>query len=204
MDYSNWSDKPEHLDENMVRLYERFLLGTLATGASKMSDGFISELGISSSLLAESYLTKLSGESFSFDFKDSAADVEKAVAEFKCSPWDEGLDPYFIATRTEKDETVKQIKSLTEYREVKNTGLGEEATPLIKRRFIEVDSVYRHLRNALAHGCFRVLTESSPANEKLFFYDVDRNDAVSCCALVSVAMLDDWYQVACDIAKKKL
>lgn len=188
----------------MVRLYERFLLGTLATGASKMSDSFISVLGISSSLLAESYLTRLSGEGVVFDFKDSAADVEKAVGEFACSPWDEGLDPYFIATRTEKDEAVKQIKSLSEYREAENTGLGEEATPLIKRRFIEVDSVYRHLRNALAHGCFRVLTESGPSNKKLFFYDIDRNDAVSCCALVSFAMLENWYQVACDLAKKKL
>ena len=204
MDYSTWSVKPDHLDKKMVQLYERFLLGSLATGASKMSRDFISALGITTTALAEGYLRKLAGKKIRFDFKELAADVEKAVTELAVDPWDATLPSYFIAVRSTKDELDSQIQSLPEYKEAKNKNLGEEVTPLIKRRFFEVDTIYRHLRNALAHGCFRQIAAGDQEEERLFFYDIDTKGNVSCCSLVPFAMLDRWYEASCEAANKKL
>ena len=204
VDYSTWSVKPDHLDENMVRLYERFLLGSLATGASKMSSDFISALGITTTALAEGYLTKLAGEKICFDFKELAADVEEAVTELGADPWDATLPSYFIAVRSAKDELDSQIQSLPEYKEAKDKNLGKEVTPLIKRRFFEIDTIYRRLRNALAHGCFRLIAAGDQEEERLFFYDIDTKGNVSCCSLVPFAMLDQWYEASCRVANKKL
>lgn len=204
MDYSTWSVRPECIEGDLASLYERFLLGSLATGASKMSDDYIETLGILNSVLAEIYLTKLAGDCLIFDFKESAADVETAVSNFGCNPWDDHLAPYFIATRSEKEATIKEIELLPEYKQAEQTKMGKEAVPIIKRRFIEIDSVYRHLRNALAHGCFRMVDRGGSGDKNFFFYDVNRCDAVSCCSLIPMSIFNTWYETACDVAQKKL
>ena len=169
-----------------------------------MSCSFMETLNLTSSALAEGYLTRLSKAGVNLIFKDSAAGVEEAIEAFGSVPWDDKLEPYFIATRSEKDATVLRIKSLPEYKQLENSGLEEETTPIIKRRFIEVDSVYRHLRNALAHGCFRCTSKKNADCKRLFFYDLDRNSSVSSCALIPISTLNDWYKISCSVAKKKL
>lgn len=204
MDYSTWSIRPDHLDKSMVLLYERFLLGSLATGASMMSLGFIDALHLSNSSLAQGYLTRLAKGGCKIEFKENAADVEAVIEGFGCDPWDDSLSTCFIGTRSEKVETLERIKALPEYAQSEGSNLSEETTPLIKRRFIEVDSVYRHLRNALAHGCFRQIEQEGDIEDKLFLFDIDKNDSVSCCALLNKEILDSWYSIACNVAETKL
>lgn len=202
MDYSSWSIKPKHIEGHLAILFERFLLGTLAVGASRMGTGFIEALNISNSAMAQAYLERMRKIGFEPQFKDSASEVEEAIVELGCDPWNRNLGAYYFGTRSEKEETLSEIKALPEYIQSKESKLAAEATPLIKRRFVEIDSIYRHLRNALAHGCFRLLEREKAPD--IFFYDIDRNGSVSCCAVLPFDVLEALHRLNCDIAEKRL
>lgn len=199
IDTSNWSSpKPASIPLELVPVFERYLLGTLATDCSRMGNDFIPTLSLSYSSYAESYLNRMR-EHLNISFKDSSADVENEVNTWTVDPWT--LDPFYICTRTENVKTKNQVERLAEYQGMADTKISEEVGPLIKRRFHEIDSIYRHLRNALAHGCFRLVNHCE--GNRLFFYDLSGN-SLTCVALVPLSTLEKWYSLACSSAKRQL
>ena len=161
IDYLGWIPEDCHLDENRAWIVEKYLLKSLAVGASKRSRGFIDELEIRHSSSAEALLKRLESDDFRFDFKNNAHEVESYVVELEGLPWE--LGEYYVCTRSDKKALIDAVSELDEYIAVDSSSLADEGLPQIKERFREVDAVFRHLRNAIAHGCFRYEAGDQPA-----------------------------------------
>ncbi|MEQ2638218.1 hypothetical protein [Paratractidigestivibacter faecalis] len=119
MNCSTWPHRPERFDSFLSSLFDRYLLGSLATGASKMGKGCIAALGLSNSTLARAYMERIEKLDVAITFCDAAKDVETSVEQMRFQPWNISLGNYFIGTRTEKDLTIKEVESLPEYIESK-------------------------------------------------------------------------------------
>ena len=184
----------------VIPLYERYLLSSPAIGASIRSSGFIGDLGITTSTLAEEWLRVLDSERSIIQFFESAALLEKRAIELQESNLLFGPNQYYLCTRSEKRQLIKAVEQLDEYSTSASSKLGKRATKLIMRRYYEVDSVYRHIRNALAHGCFELIS-----HERFFFLDLD-NDAekLTAIGMLTTNTLEKWYKEACNLAERKL
>ena len=205
MDYSNWSARPMEYPEDLIRIIDRFLFGSLALGASEMSKGFIRALDVTFSSEAQAVVERFGDESFDLRFFDSATSLEEELGN-RCSnadPWDCG--EYYFCTRSNKANAKGEIENLEEYKKVNRAGIKREATHDVKRRFFELDSVFRHLRNALAHGCFRYIAkdDASMHEKALFVYDLS-GSKISAAGLLSVSRLNSWYSDLCTIAGGRL
>ena len=205
MDYSKWSVRPTEYPKDLIRVIDRFLFGSLALGVSEMSEGFILALDVTLSTEAQAIVEGLSDESFSLRFFDSSTALEEELSEYcqSSDPWNCG--EYYFCTRSNKANVRGEIENLKEYKKVNRAGIKSEATQHVKRRFFELDSVFRHLRNSMAHGCFRYIAECDAApNEKaLFFYDLS-GSKITAAGLLSMSRLDAWYTGLCRIAGGKL
>lgn len=184
----------------VIPLYERYLLASPAIGASIRSSGFISDLGITTSALAEEWPRILDPEDNIIQFFESAASLEKRAIELQSNNLLFGPNQYYLCTRSEKSQLIKTVEKLDEYSASASSKLGKKATKLIMRRYYEVDSVYRHIRNALAHGCYELI-----AHDRFFFLDLD-NDAAKLTAIgvLTTNTLEKWYKEACNLAERKL
>ena len=195
--YSSWVDASIGITKQLVPIFERYLLRSLATGASAMGESCIDALSLSNSTIALGYLTRLEGIGLKCNFVCTSKEVADYVECLGAAPWT--AEPFFVCIRSEKSETKKKISNLKEYQEVADSAVSQEVGALVQRRFYEVDSIFRHLRNALAPGCFRV------SDKNLFFFDLKQDsDLLSCCALVPFSVLEDWYKLSCNMAKRKL
>lgn len=183
----------------MISIYERFLLGSLATDSSLMGYDCIETLSLNNSSIAKGYLVRLKEIGLNPNFLESSEEVERYLKEMDGNPWDQS--PFLVLTRSDNSKLLSQVESLSEYREVTSSKAVIEVAPMVKRRFQEVDGLFRHLRNALAHGCFRYIADS----ESLFFFDLKSNKTgVSCVGLEPLKVLNAWYGVSCEFAEDRL
>ncbi len=188
------------IPKEVIPLYERYLLACPAIGASIRSSGFIDELGITTSALAKEWLRVLDPNHDIIQFFDSAADLEKETDKRQASNQLFGPSQYYLCTRSEKACLAKSVKRLNEYSESESSKLGKQATQLIMRRYYEVDSVYRHIRNALAHGCFQLTS-----NGRFIFFDTGSDtEKITALGMLTTTTLEKWYEKACSLAEKKL
>lgn len=198
-DYRSWVLKPAVIPDKMISIYERFLLRSLATDSSLMGYDCIETLSLSNSSIAKGYLVRLKEIGLNPNFLESSEEVERYLEEMDGNPWDQS--PFLVLTRSDNSKLLSQVKSLSEYREVASSKAVIEVAPMVKRRFQEVDGLFRHLRNALAHGCFRYIADS----ESLFFFDLKSNKTgVSCVGLEPLKVLNAWYGVSCEFAEDRL
>lgn len=63
IEYSSWCTTDTSIPDDLVPIFERFLLGSMAIGASVKTRGFMEELGIANSVLAENLLSQMKGDS---------------------------------------------------------------------------------------------------------------------------------------------
>lgn len=198
-DYHSWVLKPAVIPDKMISIYERFLLRSLATDSSLMGYDCIETLSLSNSSIAKGYLVRLKEIGLNPNFVESSEEVERYLEAMDGNPWDQS--PFLVLTRSDNSKLLSQVKSLSEYREVTSSKAVIEVAPMVKRRFQEVDGLFRHLRNALAHGCFRYIADS----ESLFFFDLKSNKTgVSCVGLEPLKVLNAWYGVSCEFAEDRL
>lgn len=201
IDTSGWTQPNTEISDELRSLFERYLLACPAIGTSRLSNGFIQDLGIRTSSLAREWLRQLDPEHAILQFTDKVEQANELIALKQVEGRLFGPSEYYICHRTERQATRDVIQSLPEYAETSQSKLGKKATDSIKRRFFEVDAIYTHVRNALAHGCFRFLEEDGT----LFFFDRRAEDKnLSAAGLLHVETLNRWYKKACDLAGKKL
>lgn len=199
LDYRSWVTKPAQIPPEMVSVYERYLLGSLATDASLMGHDCVDVLSLKNSSIAKGYLTRLEEIGLVPEFLDSSEDVGNYIQNMDGTPWEQL--PYLVMTRSENSKLLNRVKELNEYQEAATSKAADEAEPMIRRRFQEVDALFRHIRNALAHGCFKYLESSG----SLFFFDLKQDKSgISCIGLEKMKTLDDWYKVSCSFAEQKL
>ena len=199
LDYCSWVTKPAKIPPEMVPVYERYLLGSLATDASLMGHDCVRVLSLKNSSIAKGYLARLEEIGLAPDFVDSSEEVGNYILNMDGMPWEQS--PYLVMTRSENTKLLKQIVELNEYREAASSKVANEVEPMIKRRFQEVDALFRHIRNALAHGCFKYLESS---DSLFFFYLKQDKSGVSCIGLERIKTFDDWYGLSCSLAELKL
>lgn len=205
MNYNDWPRRPKSYNIELIQIVDRYLLGSLAIGVSQMSRSFIEALDVTLSVEAETIVKQLAGESLDMVFFDSAAELKEKFESLQIenSPWEH--EEYFYCIRTNKAEARTKVESLKEYEKANRQGLKEEATSQIKRRFYELDSIFRHLRNALAHGCFRYIDASDSIFGKSMFFFFDLNsEKVTSIGVLSVERLSLWYTSLCRIAGDKV
>lgn len=197
-----WALKPNEWTDDLYRVIRRFLICSLAYDTTQMASSFMEALNIHGSAVAEQFLKEIEKRfGFEIDFCESAKEVEEKTSGYGEKPWDfKGC--YFICVRSEKDSLTRVVKQTTDYADSASNRLEKGANEVILRRFYEVDAIYRHLRNGLAHGCFRVLCEKT--DPRLFVFDVNQYGTLSACILLSFFHLDDLYELACSVAKRKL
>ena len=195
--YSAWADASLKITDELIPIFDRYLLHSLATGASSMGQSCIDALSLCNSAIAFGYLKRLEVIGLKCSFAGSTSEVDSYVEKLGDKPWE--ADPFFVCIRSARTETIQRIHELREYQEVAASAVSEEVGEIVQRRFIEVDSLFRHLRNALAHGQFRV------NGTNLFFFDLKQDGkSLSCCALVPLSTLNEWYEVSCNVAKRRL
>lgn len=200
LDFKALFSSNSSIPTEIVPLYEQYLLASPAIGASARSSGFISDLGITTSALAEEWLRVLNPERSIIHFYESAASLEEKAIELQGNNLLFGPNQYYLCTRSEKTQLIRSVEKLDEYSASANSKLGKRATKLIKRRYYEVDSVYRHIRNALAHGCFELNT-----HDRFFFLDMDGDaEKLTAIGMLTINTLEEWYKKACNLAERKL
>ncbi|MEG1167684.1 MAG: hypothetical protein RSD93_06455 [Gordonibacter sp.] len=203
VDVGGWVRTPVVFDEEMAHIYERFLLGSMALGVSSMSEGFIDTLGIRNTILVKDFMELLELGDFAFEFKESVDEVERHIEnllETNCELWS-GRE-YYVCNRSCANQITEACTHLPEYAEVAGTPLANSGVKLIKRRFYELDSIFRHIRNSLAHGTFRVGGEGE--QRMFFFYDLNKNSKITAVALLSFARLNEWYTHICRMAGRRV
>lgn len=198
----SWVDEGSSIPEQLVPIFERFLLGSVSVGVSKRTSGFIDELNLVNSQLVTVFLKKMEDNEFQFEFKRNASEVEKAIENNSNQPWDDGEK--YICVPSSKKELSTAIDNLHEIKELESSVLREDVKEIVRARFNELDAIFRHLRNALAHGCFRYINSSKNGNGSIFFFDINSSGDVSAIATLSLERLDSWYNLICSNAKKKV
>lgn len=174
-----WADAGTAIPKVLEPIFEHYLLGTLAVGVSARSRGFIEELGIVTAAEADDWLKRLE-ECVAIDPKKKTSEVEEVVA-LRPVAW-EG-DTYCT------------------YRRHDHVGVpsGEKAPsgadPIAKSQLKKIDGFYRHLRNALAHGRFRLVGEEGAV--RLFYFDLDNQKRLTAVGLVPTASLNELREEAC-------
>lgn len=187
-----------HLSQNEERKHEKFLtkiisefmLRSLAFDVSQLSPGFPHQLGLDSSARASSYIERFEEKlQTEVKFYKRAEDLEQFVSSLPEKPW-ASQDTFFAVATTSNEHLNKYITKTDEVNNIckyRNT-LNEKE--FVKQRYFEVDSIFRHFRNALAHGCIRIVTDAG--SQKLFFFDTNPADKLSAIGLLTFQQLGDW------------
>lgn len=191
----DWTDDGHGLleDENLRFVVDEFLLRSPSMGESALSTGFIKEQRVMFSALAEELTERLLGDVEHVFFESSSELVSHVAPKIVlCNrPWNLGEFVYqTVGDSTDLDE---EFKNLAEIKDGVTGGLAEGAQKRVKKRYREVNSIYRHLRNALAHGCFKRVDISGVAG--LFYYDLNDEKKLSAIAAVTFERLGRWRTV---------
>lgn len=202
MNVSGWSLRPTEWGDELNRVIRLFLICSPAYDVTHMAQSFIESMNITKSAVAEQFVEEMKKElGVSIDFCDDALEVERHIEGFADDPWDSESE-YLVCVRSKKESLTNAVKQATDYGRDAANQLEKKANENILRRFYEVDAVYRHLRNGLAHGCFRLVERGG--NQYLFFFNVNEGGNVSACGLLSFEHLDCLYQLGCTVAKREL
>ena len=86
LDYCSWVTKPAKIPPEMVSVYERYLLGSLATDASLMGHDCVRVLSLKNSSIAKGYLARLEEIGLAPDFVDSSEEVGSYIQNIDGMP----------------------------------------------------------------------------------------------------------------------
>lgn len=197
MDCCGWAKEPEEWTEEIYAIIQRFLIKSIAIDTSNMTENYVALLGITRSATAQALLDRIGKLGIEVEFKDKAEEVESSLSG-KESNWKLIPAGRYVCTRS-SSRKLHGVVGTEEYDAVGGTILEKDARTNIKRRFLEVDAVFRHLRNALAHGCFRII--DGPC---ILFFDKNSHGKVSAYACLSFEALNRLYQLLCDVAQRKI
>ena len=180
------------LSSTATRLFEWYVLGAPAINVSKRSQGFIQDAHIDTTLAAEAYFSSLNESGFSIQVLDKSSDLETKINELQKHNSEFWLDGELaLMVRGDKTDAVKAVKQLSEYRRAEASALKTEQTTIVIRRFLNIDTLFRHIRNALAHACFfEFELNSKPA---IFMFDLNQSGNLSAVFSLSFSRLQTWH-----------
>lgn len=181
-----------------LRLYAtRFVIECEAVGTTRQTSGFIKDLRINTTQRVRAISKKLSlNESIFYEAKSSPEDLAELLREDNVADDDFiGSELGFVyITFSGMKPVVEQVKCLREFREsaTRKTGSAKQN----KSEFYRLDSFFRHLRNAIAHGQY-AYTERDDGAVFWAFQDVNAKGKVTSRMLVPESLLDSWVHELC-------
>lgn len=184
-------------------VFEELLVKSPALEVSVRSQGFIDRFGIGDSADAEIFFNHLTDgvlclKSKGDRFASSADDVEDLLAEkglLSGEFWLQGEFMVFTVSRETKSQVREFVKRLSE----SNKGLKNQKKELIQVKFSQVDSLFRHIRNALAHGAFRFVRVGN--EEYVIFQDANKEGMMSARIVLKLARLESWITEFCRLER---
>ena len=193
IDVSKWARVGEtKLSDNAMHLFEWFVLGTPAIGLSKRSAGFIRGAHIHTTLDAEALFNVLNDQPSFIRIFDSSAALRTEVAKLeqqKTDFWVDGEQVFMV--KGDSNSATDEIKKLPEYERAKSSPLKQEQTKIVVQRFLNIDTLFRHMRNALAHGCyFEFEMSDQPA---FFLFDINQYKELSAVFSITFSRLQLWH-----------
>ena len=160
-DYLEWIDDVKSLDTDFGRfLLREFLLRTPTLEASARSDGWINRFRIHDSDDAETLFEELTTNvrllrKANPRYASSAKEVEELLRDgglLEGRFWENA--PF--AVYTVPNDAKKQVESAIDSAVSQNSLLKDKKKQLVKTKYLQVDALFRHIRNAIAHGAFQI------------------------------------------------
>ena len=181
------------LTDEAKKLFEWFVLGTPAIGVSQRSSGFIEYAHVNTTLTAEALFAALQKNGPAICVYDSSAELRTEISKIQklnTTFWFTGECAHMV--KGDNDGAKNEIKKLSDFILASNSALKKEQTSIVHRRFLNIDTLFRHIRNALAHGCyFQFCLDSQPY---FFLFDLNQYGELSAVFSLSYSRLLDWHK----------
>lgn len=161
VDYIEWIDDVDTLDTDLGHLVLReFLLRTPALEVTVLSDGWINRFRIHDSDDAEALFEELTAnirllKKTNCRYASSAKEVEELLRKenlLKGRFWGNSS----FAVYTVPNDVKTQVESAIVSAVSQNSLLKDKKKQLVKAKYLQVDALFRHIRNAIAHGAFQI------------------------------------------------
>lgn len=164
-------------------LIRELLVGSPALGVSAQSDGFISRFNIADNESASSFLSEIE-KLVSIEWLKSAKSLEEYLERESLIDSKDWLNTDFAAMVKPDRFNSDFPKSISD---AQQSSSRKPQTKLTKINFIKIDSFFRHIRNALAHGTFARFEKNG--GTVYAFQDKNFDGFVSARAVISKSKL---------------
>lgn len=186
----NWSTfLANRVDDGMERVIRNYVFGSLSVGCSKMHDSFIEHYRIHRSSQAEAKLERFCDEiTIKYDFKkvDELEEFLDKKVKDDLEFWQKEEQYYFwVSHKTE-------VRNLVRLNNIIPEDADNVEEKIVIERFYELDSFYRHIRNAIAHGQFiKIRINNDPV---LLFFDNTIDKKIGAFGTIKISRLIAWSQ----------
>lgn len=196
IDYIEWIDDIDTLDTDLGHLVLReFLLRTPTLEASARSDGWINRFRIHDSDDAEMLFEELTTNvrllrNVNPRYASSAKEVEKLLREENLLEgrfWESSS----FAVYTVPNDAKKQVESAIDSAVSQNSLLQDKKRQLVKAKYLQVDALFRHIRNAIAHGAFQI-KKVDDRHKVCIFQDSSVSGDLSARIVLGEEILREW------------
>lgn len=177
-------------------LIRELLVGSPALGVSAQSSGFISRFNITDDKSASDFLSEIE-KIISIEWLKSAKSLKEYLERENLIDSRNWLNTDFVAMTKPDQFNSNFPKSISDIQQ--NTS-EKPQTKLTKINFIKIDSFFRHIRNALAHGTF---TRFEKNGETAYaFQDKNSDGFVSARAVISKPKLSKLIELTGSVDTK--
>lgn len=195
-DHLEWITTLDTSDADFIHfLFKEFLINSPALEVSARSKGWISRFGIKDSDDAEILFDSLTENltvltSNKQRCASSSTEVERLLVDNNClngSFWNNKPFVVYTIPNEAKSQVATAISNSIE----NNSALKESKKKLVKAKYQQVDALFRHIRNALAHGSFQPKRIDS-RHKVCIFQDSSISGDLSARMVISEEMLRSW------------
>lgn len=196
IDYIEWIDDIDTLDTDLGYLVLReFLLRTPALEASARSDGWINRFQIHDSDDAEALFESMTEKikvisSDRYRYASSVDEVARLLQReglLDGSFWRKGSFAVYAISNEAKTQVKKAVDSAV----ATNNLLKSKKSKLIKVKYLQVDALFRHIRNAIAHGAFQI-KKVDDRHKVCVFQDSSVSGDLSARIVLGEEILREW------------
>ena len=196
VDYLEWIDGIDTLYTDLGHLVLReFLLRTPTLEASARSDGWINRFRIHDSDDAEALFEELTAsvrllKNANPRYASSAKEVEELLRDGSLLEgrfWENA--PF--AVYTVPNDAKKQVESAIDSAVSRNSLLKDKKKQLVKAKYLQVDALFRHIWNAIAHGAFQIKMVDD-CHKVCVFQDSSVSGGLSARIVLGEEILRQW------------
>ena len=166
-------------------LIDELLIGSPAIGVSAQSEDYISRFKINNTAKAEKFLARIN-EIAPLKWENNVKQLENRLKQDHRLCIDELADENYAAMILSKPKpATHRIEELAKK--------SKSSKGIVKERFLEIDSFFRHVRNSLAHGLFSRLQKE---NQTFYLLQDQYKSGISAQLIMSKTTLSELIELA--------